>query len=98
MGGCVGVSVGDGVSVGRGVEVSVIVGMGVKVRVEGMFVDVATGAGESEAGVPPVLPGLQADVVHITIRMSRNFEIFIGLIVPKSRLNSSPRPEGGRSG
>jgi len=78
MGVCVGVSVGDGVSVGRGVEVSVSVEMGVDVSVEGMIVDVWTGADEAEAGVPPVLFRLHAEVAHISVSKSRCLEIFIG--------------------
>lgn len=76
MGVNVGVSVGDGVWVGRGVDVSVSVGA--KVSVKGMLVDVAAGFGESEAGVPPGLSRLHADVIHINVRMSRCFVIFMG--------------------
>jgi len=78
MGACVGEAAGDGVSAGRGVDVSVGVGAGVKVSVAGMSVDVASGGGESDAGVPPVLFRLHADVVHINVRMNRCFEIFMG--------------------
>ena len=78
MGVCVGVSVGEGVSVGRGAEVSVRVGEGVKVSVVGMLVLVGTGSGEPEAGVPPVLFRLHADVIHSNARMSRCFVIFMG--------------------
>ena len=76
MGVCVGVSVGDGVKVNVGMDVKVA-GMGVNFSVKRMPVDVEAGTGESEAGVPPVLPRLQASVVNIR-RMGRMyFEFFM---------------------
>lgn len=77
MGVCVGASVGAGVSVERDMRVSVNVGMDVKVSVEGTLVDVDADLGGSEAGVPPVLPRLQASVDNIRMRGGKNFEIFM---------------------
>ena len=91
MGVCVGVSVGADV----GGDVSV--GMGVKVSVGGMLVDVDTGLGEGKAGVSSrVCP--QAERTNINTRRQDRVVFFISSIVPKTMLNSSPRPEGGRSG
>ena len=77
MGVIVGVSVGAGVSVGRDMRVSVNVGMEVKVSVDGMLVNVDADPGGSEAGVPPVLPRLQASVDNIRIKGGKIFEIFM---------------------
>ena len=66
---------GDGVSMGG--RVSVSVGMGVKVSVEEMLVNVETGLVKGEAGAPPVLPGEQANVVNIRMMGKMYFEFFI---------------------
>jgi hypothetical protein len=63
-----------------------------------MPVDVEAGSGESETGSIPALLGLQANVVNIKMRGRMYFRFFMARIVLKYQLNSSPRPEGGRSG
>jgi len=77
MGVSVGVSVGAGVSVGREVGISVSVGMGVKDSVAGILIDGAAGSDEFEAGVPPVLLVVQANVINIMLNMRRYFDIFM---------------------
>ena len=77
IGASIGVSVREGVSVGRGVEVSVSVGMWVMVSVKEMLVDVESCSGDVKAGVPPVLPGLQAKVDNIKMMGRMYFEFFM---------------------
>ena len=86
-----------GVPVGTGVDVAVSVGMGVNVLEAGMPVDVESGAGEEvEAGG---CSAPHAEMASINVR-KRDVRIlcFMPPIVPNSALNSSPRPEGVRSG
>ena len=82
MGVCVGGTVGGGVKVDAGMGVNVG-GMGVNVSAEMAPVDVEAGspcgedAVESEAGVPPVVPRLQASVVSIRMMGRMCFEFFM---------------------
>ena len=82
MGVCVGGTVGDGAKLDAGMGVKVD-GRGVNVSAEMMPVDVEAGspcgedAVESEAGVPPVVPRLQASVVNIRMMGRIYFEFFM---------------------
>lgn len=100
---CVGVSAGDGVNV----DVRVGMGESVKVAVEEMFVDVEAGCGVEEAGAFSAVHAVKAS---IRINMNVYGLVFMFPIVLKCLessptvlyerivlLNSSPRPEGGRS-